>query len=563
MSLLNDFKLINAKSGKYFDLLENQLGHTIKASKTGDRERFGFYLYMLENICGAKDIPDLVEMITDTDFNKQIFNKSFEDYGIDAVYIDDAENTINLFNFKYREKFVPNKKQSINETILSTKFVNALNTGNVKPLKGKLKDYADEILRNLESKTIWKLYLYVVSNENVELDKNDHDLKTLEENYGLEVIPIGLNRIKEYMSIRPKPINASILLDPDAVMSFSENSISSSKSYILRLSISELIRITCDDESLRNDYNIKDLSQIANCTIDYSVLFDNVRGLVLKSKFNKNISKTLREEPTKFFMFNNGITIAATNVEADIVNVSKKVQISIKGLQVLNGGQTLRTVHDFNKEDKENINSLSDSEILVRVFKTTVDHVLTNKIAEYTNSQNSISNIDLKSLTSEQIQLEQYLDEFNIIYSRKSGDTGLSATKDYELKISMERFGQILFAIKGNPEKASNQKKQIFDKYYDDIFGAHSLKISDSPSQIKQYFEIKKQYDLMTYKSSDQKVFYILYLLNYTSGTLIPTIRKFERIVNSFEVDNPISEARKLIQVRFKEYLDKKFKISN
>tara|TARA_Y100000815_G_scaffold92715_1_gene81784 strand:+ start:18393 stop:19151 length:759 start_codon:yes stop_codon:yes gene_type:complete len=252
-------------------------------------------------------------------------------------------------------------------------------------------------------------------------------------------------------------------------------------------------------------------------------------------------------------------------VEAEVSKASRKVQITIKDLQVLNGGQTLRTIHNFNREDKDNILSLSNSEILVRVFKTTIDQKLTNKIAEYTNSQNSISNIDLKSLTSEQIQLEQYLDEHNIVYSRKSGDTGLSLDKHYELKISMERFGQILFAIKGNPEKASNQKKQIFDKYYDDIFGIHSLKISESPSQIRQYFEIKKQYDLMSYKSSDQKVFYILYLLNHTSGTLISTIRKFERVVNSFEVDkdNPVSEARKLIQVRFKEHLDKRFKISN
>ncbi|MBK7871275.1 MAG: AIPR family protein [Saprospiraceae bacterium] len=65
-------------------------------------------------------------------------------------------------------------------------------------------------------------------------------------------------------------------------------------------------------------------------------------------------------------------------------------------------------------------NNLANSEILVRIFKTPPDSNLTNKI-EYTNSQNSISIIDLKSLSIEQIQLEQFLDEHNIIYSRKQG----------------------------------------------------------------------------------------------------------------------------------------------
>tara|TARA_Y100000815_G_scaffold92715_1_gene81783 strand:+ start:17451 stop:18371 length:921 start_codon:yes stop_codon:yes gene_type:complete len=306
MSTLNDFKLIAIKSEKYFELLQNHLGSSIKLSKSTDKERFGFYLYMLENICGIKDISDLVEKITDTDFNKQVFGESFDDYGIDAIYIDEDETAINLFNFKYRETFNPDKKQSINETILSTKFINALMNSSFKHLKGKLREYAEDISEKLlKTKVIWKLNLYVISNENVTLSKDDDDLKQLEKNYGLEIIPIGINRIREYMSIRPKPINATIVLDDDAVMSFSENSLSSSKSYILRLTTSELIRITSDDDTLRNNFNVENIYEIANCNIDYSVLFDNVRGLVLRSKFNKNISKTLKDEPTKFFMYNN------------------------------------------------------------------------------------------------------------------------------------------------------------------------------------------------------------------------------------------------------------------
>ncbi|HEX7414000.1 MAG TPA: AIPR family protein [Bacteroidia bacterium] len=567
MANINDFKLISAKSKKYFELLSKALEIDLTKYTGITQERYGFYLYLLESICGIKDLFDLTEIITDTEFNTSIFNAKYEDYGIDAIYIDEDAKKINLFNFKYREKFNSDKKQSINDTILSTKFINALINEDVSSLEGKLKANAEEIINKLVGKEIWKLNLYVISNEYFELNKNDDNLKQLENIYGLEIIPIGLSQISEMMSIRPNPVNAKIIIDKDAIMSYSESSISSSKSYIIRLSISELIRITSNNEEARNNYSIEDLKPISSLNLDFSVLFDNVRGLVLNSKFNPNISKSLKEEPSKFFMYNNGITITENDVQAEVVNAGKKIKLSINDFQVLNGGQTLRTIHNFNKEDKENIiNYLANSEILVRVFKTISDKKLINKIAEYTNSQNSISNVDLKSLSTEQIQLEQYLDEKNIIYSRKNGDTGISNTKQYDHKISMERFGQILFSIKGFPEKASNQKKQIFDKYYDELFGENNLIINESDIQIKKYFEVKKAYEKNTrgYESSDQKVFYILYLNKYLTKETNELIELFENLISEYkpEKGKALAEARKLIQAKFKTFLDTKLKIA-
>jgi hypothetical protein len=291
-----------------------------------------------------------------------------------------------------------------------------------------------------------------------------------------------------------------------------------------------------------------------------SVLFDNVRGLILRSKFNKNISTTLKDEPSKFFMYNNGLTIIANDIEADVVNAGKKVKLHIKDFQVLNGGQTLRTIHDFNKQNSENLLAyLSKGEVLIRIFKAT-DALLKNKIAQFTNSQNAISNIDLKSLSPEQIQLEQYLDTHNILYSRKSGDTGLSDTKEYDCKISMEKFGQLLFSIKGFPEKASIRKKSIFDKYYDDIFGENNFTMEDAPKYIKAYFNVEKIYaaDFRQYKGIDQKYFYILYLMyKHSQHDIHKVINVFESLLNEYTPSNTISETRKLVQVKFREYVEK------
>lgn len=557
MASINDFKLVNLKSKKFFDLLKNET--KIDETKIDEihQLRFGFYPYILDSICGVKDLSDILDLITDTEFNIQILkSKKFEDQGIDAVYIDNEEKTINLFNFKFRAKYNQDQKQKINETIISTKFINALIDENTTHLDSKIKEYATEIISKLNSNDIWKMKLYVVSNEAIEIDKSDANLQQLENMYDLEVIPFGLPKINELLSIRPEPINSELIINDDAIMSYSESSMSSSKSYIIRLSLSELIRITSNKKSTRSEYNIEDISKLADENLEYNVLFDNVRGFVQKSKYNNNIEKTLKEESSKFFMYNNGLTIIAKTIKADPVNANKRVRLTIEDFQVLNGGQTLRTIHNFNNQDKENIsNFLSCSEVLVRIFTTNDEYI--NKIAEYTNSQNSISSVDLKSLSKEQIELEQFLDEHNIIYARKTGDTGLSNDKVYAHKISMEKYGQILYSLKGFPEKATNQKKQIFDKYYNDIFGEKNLDISESPTNITNYFKIKNIYSSSEYSLSDQKIFYILYLKTRLSEkSILDLIIMLETAIKKFPTDKEISDARKLIQIKFKQFLD-------
>jgi hypothetical protein len=109
---INDFKLIAQKSERYYSLLANTLGIN-KVLKTKERERLGFYLFILENITGIQDISDLTQLVTDTDFNITVFGgRKTEGYGVDAIYIDDEDCSISVFNFKYRENFKPGQQQT-------------------------------------------------------------------------------------------------------------------------------------------------------------------------------------------------------------------------------------------------------------------------------------------------------------------------------------------------------------------------------------------------------------------------------------------------------------------
>lgn len=561
MASLNQFKLVNQKSESYFKLLESELKKDIPVSKNSDKARFGFYLFILECVTGLKDIKDLIEAITDTDFNKKLFEENINDQGIDAIYISDEDREINLFNFKYREKFNEDSMHSENDVFISTKFIHALTVPNTKSLQGKLKKYADQIIECFDSNDVWKFKLYMISNESKSLDTKDDNIKHLQNSYDLEVIPISLADISNFMSLRPEPICSKIILDKEAILSYSEDELSSTKSYIVKLSIPDLLRMTCNDATTRNNFALSDYDELCNIRLCHDILFDNVRGYLGDTKYNKNIFSTLRNEPNRFFMYNNGLTITAKNIETRPTNGGKKLQFDLSDIQVVNGGQTLRTLHEFNNADKSNLNSyLIYSEILVRIFKTGNNPELTSNIAEYTNSQNAISPIDLKSISHTQMQIEQFLDANNILYARKVGDTG-TPEKKYKYKISMEKFAQIIFSINGNPEKASNQKKKIFEKYYNETFGEEIFDISKSVDMVNKYFEIFEIYKETTYDVNEQKIFYILYLQNKVEDNLNSLINQFETIITQYRKDDKVPDTRKLIQKSFLDMLNKHFNI--
>ncbi|MFH7588171.1 hypothetical protein, partial [Oceanimonas smirnovii] len=87
--------------------------------------------------------------------------------------------------------------------------------------------------------------LYILSNEAVPINNDETAIQQLKDFYDMEVISICLPQIKSMMSIRPKPISSELIIDNDALISYSENTISTSKSYIVRLNAADIIRITC------------------------------------------------------------------------------------------------------------------------------------------------------------------------------------------------------------------------------------------------------------------------------------------------------------------------------
>ncbi|SAY50852.1 AIPR family protein [Neisseria weaveri] len=581
MASLNDFKLVNTKSIKNFDILLNYLDENnylneykktkLHSLSETEKARLGFYLFTLEYITGISDTPKLIDIITDTNFNQIVFDEKYDDFGIDAIFINEEDTprkSINLFNFKFRENYNPTKQQSTNDILISQKFTNLLisslesSSPTINLEEGKIKYFSQQIIDHLKSNEQWDLKLFIVSNDSISIDTNDSHIKNLKDAFDLSIKTISLDDLKELLFSRPEPKQCCFSVDSEAVMSFTESPLDSSKSYIVRMRLSELIRITGDNDELCNEYNIEKIEKIRSVGLDFSVLYENVRGFILKSKYNNNIQETLEKNEDKFFLYNNGITITTNSLSAEPYNSKQKLKLTLNGFQVINGGQTLRSIHIFNQKGKndEHIEKLNNAQILVRIFQTKNDSNAENKIAEYTNSQNAISSADLKSLRDEQIQIEKILDEYDIIYARKTGDLGAEG-KPYKYKIGMERLGQILLALSGLPEKSSDQKRKIFDELYEKLFG-ETLDISLVPKFVNRYFEIYSKYKNSSYEFSDQKVFYITWLDHISSQKvdLEEIINYFENFLDNYKGPSIVAKSRYMIQVGFRQNLEENFR---
>lgn len=559
----NDFKLLKQRCLRHFELAKECLEAETKKLDDDKKARYGFYFFVIQNLTNIVDYDKIIESITDTDFNSTFFNNKENDEGIDAVCIDEQTHQVALFNFKYRDKYNVDKEQSKNELLTTSKFLSALKQENIKHLKGKLKTFAEQIILNNNSDDIWNTVLYYVSNENKTLVVHDPNIKQMCDEYGIAIETMGLNELVDITSLHPKNIDATLILNRDAVMSFTESSLASSKSYIVRLPLTELIRITCDNAELRGKYNLENDDVLYDTNVDIRVLFDNVRGFILQSKYNKNIESTLETEPSKFFFFNNGITIVADNISSTEINSEKKVKLEISNFQVLNGGQTLRTVHNFNKKNKQNIvEKLSNAEVLVRLLNIT-DDALKGRIGEYTNSQNSINERDLKSLRPEQVKLEEFLSSNKILYIRKKGDVG-QVDMEYDYSVSMELLGQILWAANGFPEMVSNKKREIFTIQYDNLFANNNDLLSNNTVElIRKYRKIYKEYKSVNKTVTVQKAMYVLYIskdLNRTDYRALSD--KFEAFLKKYKTDNNIdkSESRVLLDQKFKNDVETYFK---
>ena len=138
------------------------------------------------------------------------------------------------------------------------------------------------------------------------------------------------------------------------------------------------------------------------------LLESNVRSfLQAKGKVNKSIRDTINTDPALFFSYNNGLSATADSLELESSELGGTQVVSIKNLQIVNGGQTTASIHAAKR-----INPDALKEVYVQMKLTVVPPAraeeLVPKISEFANSQNKVSAADFFSNHPFHIRMEDY-----------------------------------------------------------------------------------------------------------------------------------------------------------
>jgi len=192
----------------------------------------------------------------------------------------------------------------------------------------------------------------------------------------------------------------------------------------------------------------------------HSLFYKNIRNPLPNSHFNEEIKNTILNNSINFWYFNNGIT-AITDKISDFYPNSKNV--SIKGIQVINGAQTVFSIYQAYKYATKDIRTKMNEEGLVTLrVVTTGGQDFDLKVTRFTNSQNPINERDFHSNDDVQKRLQlEFYKYTNIWYETRRGEF---RKKPKEVtKLTNEILAQTYLAYYLNdPFNAKQSKKLIF-----------------------------------------------------------------------------------------------------
>jgi hypothetical protein len=190
----------------------------------------------------------------------------------------------------------------------------------------------------------------------------------------------------------------------------------------------------------------------------------NIRGYLgsrdVDANINNGIKRTANDEPSRFFVYNNGITALLLDF-----SISEGV-MKFRGLSIVNGAQTTGSLANAAEALSESLR------VPIRFVRARNEEVI-EKIVKYNNSQNKIEAADYRS--GDQIQ-QRLREEFASIPDaeyeggRRGGVS--DAIKRSKNTIPSYTIAQALAAFHGEPAVAYDRKSDLWkvDKNYNLIF---------------------------------------------------------------------------------------------
>ncbi|MCL2067066.1 MAG: AIPR family protein [Treponema sp.] len=231
--------------------------------------------------------------------------------------------------------------------------------------------------------------------------------------------------------------------------------------------------LTLSGIAIKEDFNYKEVilgrvsvKEIARILDIYgdNLLDKNIRKYLGINAVNKAIQDTLIDDAKRsnFFFYNNGITMICSDFKYNALQ-KDDWKVQTKSLQIINGGQTCKTIYQVLKDNSDI--DFSDTTVLLRLYAVGSDESVIEGITRATNSQNPVDFRDLKSNDEMQHLLEQGTKELGYTYKRRrDNQTNTDA-------IPSSVAAESVFAIwRKKPHLAKYKKSEFFNMYYNEIF---------------------------------------------------------------------------------------------
>lgn len=222
----------------------------------------------------------------------------------------------------------------------------------------------------------------------------------------------------------------------------------------------------------------------------------NVRSfLSVTGKINKGIRDTLRDDPELFMAYNNGIVIVADEAHLGTAPNGAPGLTWLKGLQIVNGGQTTASIY-FSKKKNPEIDlkrvRVPAKIIILHTNDAAAEESLISDISRYANSQNSVKQSDLSAnkpfhIEIEKLSLSTYCPDGigRWFYERASGSYNTMLSRDGSTpaklkhiktnvtptsrKISKTDLAKFLNTWDKKPEIVSLGTQKNFERFMDEM----------------------------------------------------------------------------------------------
>jgi len=149
----------------------------------------------------------------------------------------------------------------------------------------------------------------------------------------------------------------------------------------------------------------------------------NLRKFTGSTEVNEAIKDTLKNEPAKFWYFNNGITILCNKLRKKPMGGSKRTSGAFvcEGVSIVNGAQTVGCIGAIAASDPD---CLTNARVNVRLISiANCPDEFSTELTRAANTQNRIERRDFAALDPEQERLRRDLSlELGKTYFYKSGD---------------------------------------------------------------------------------------------------------------------------------------------